>query len=129
MACAAVVLLNVTVPEPGVNVPPLLVQSPPVMLMLAAVPATKVPAASVMVPPIVSEVVLPPTVTEPPPLLLIVKLLKVWDAAVPFRFRAPVLLSVTVPDPGVNVVPVASVQSPATFSAAGAVNVPAVRLK
>jgi hypothetical protein len=45
--CAAVVLLNVTVPAPGVNVPPLFVQSPP---MLMFVPAVSVPPVNVNVP-------------------------------------------------------------------------------
>ena len=41
MAWAAVVLLNFTRPVPGVNVPPLLVQSPETLIVVA-VPATKV---------------------------------------------------------------------------------------
>ena len=44
---AAAVLLKFTVPVPGVNVPPSLVQSP-VTLMAEAVPTAKVPRVRVM---------------------------------------------------------------------------------
>ena len=61
IACAPAALLKVTVPEPGIKVPPLLVQLPPlpVRLILVAVPASKVPAVSVSVPPIFKAAVLP----------------------------------------------------------------------
>jgi hypothetical protein len=53
----AEVELNVTVPEPGVNVAPLLVQSP---AMLMAAGAVNVPAVNVSEPFKVSAVVDPP---------------------------------------------------------------------
>ena len=127
MACPAPALLKKTVPATGLNVPPLLVQSP-ATLMVAAVPLSNVPDVNVIFNRL-KVVVLPPTVKDPPPVLAIARLLKVCDAIVPLRFRAPVLLKVTMPAPGVKVVPVARVQSPATFIVAGAVNVPAVRVK
>ena len=70
--CAAVVLLNTTVPAPGVNVPPLFVQSP-ATLIVAAVPAENVPDVSVNPPFSVSVVVLPAfyrNTGEHPPLLV-----------------------------------------------------------
>src|SRR5436190_19904186 len=117
-------LLNRTVPVPGVNVPPLLVQSP-LGLIVAAVPAANVPALSVAVLTL-RVVVLPPTVSVPPPLLT-VKLLKVCVAAVPFKFWPAPPLKVTVPVPGVNVPPLL-VQLTATliFAAVPAANVPEV---
>src|SRR2546427_8983778 len=87
-------------------------------------PAAKVPAVRVIAPLSVSVARLPPPVTDPPPVLLIVRLLNVWGLAVPLRFRAPEPLKLTVPLPGVNVVPLVRVQSPATLTVAGAVNVP-----
>jgi hypothetical protein len=61
MVCAAVVLVKLTVPVPGVKLPPLLVQSP-VTVIVVAVPAANVPAVSVIVLS-ANVVVLPPTVT------------------------------------------------------------------
>ena len=103
-------LLNVTVPDPGVNVPPLLVQSPDT-LILEAVPAVKlVPEPNV-------RVLRFNVVVEPPMVralvLAVVILLNVWLAALPLMFWLPALLNVTVPDPGVNVPPLL-VQSPDT---------------
>lgn len=73
--CGAALLLKVTILDPGVNAPPLLVQLPgrPMFVM---VPAAKVPAVSVMLPLRVSVVVLLAPVSDPP-LLLTTKLLNV----------------------------------------------------
>src|ERR1051326_2109952 len=112
MLCAAAALLNVTVPVPGVNVPPLFVQFPAI-LMAEAVPASNVPAERVIAPFNVSVVVLPPTVSVCPDLFTVI-LLNVWLAEVPFIFcETDVLLNVTVLVPGVNVPPLL-VQFPPT---------------
>jgi len=141
--CAAVVLVKLTVPEPGMNVPPLFVQLP---ALLMVVPAVNVPAVSVVAPVIVivggaakspavnvnapftvSDVVLPPTLSVCP-VLFTVMLLNVCVTAVPLiACPAVVLLNVTVPAPGVNVPPL-FVQSPPTLMFVPAVNVPAVNV-
>ena len=124
IAWSAVVELNVTVPVPGVNVAPLLVQSP-AMLMLAG--AVNVPAVKVNPPFNVSVVVDPPQDNARPD-LFIMMLLKVCDAAEPLiAWSAEVESKVTVPVPGVKVPPLL-VQSPAMLMLAGAVNVPAVKV-
>jgi hypothetical protein len=111
IACAAVVLTKFTVlaPTPGVNMPPLLVQSPE-MSMVIAVPAEKVPDVSVMVPFKARVVVLPPTLKVFADLLT-VTLLKVCVDAVPLIACAVPLLNVTVLAPGLNVPPL-FIQSP-----------------
>jgi len=141
--CAAVVLLNVTVPVPGVNVPPLFVQSPP---MLMFVPAVNVPAVNVSVPvmfkvaggvkfPCVIVRLLTLTVVVPPAVfnnvataLLTTTSLNVFVARVPVMDWAPEPLNVTVPVPAVNVDAVAADQFPPTLMSAPAVNVPAVNV-
>src|SRR5438309_7866453 len=90
MFCPALALLKVTLLEPGVNVPPLLVQSPG-RLIAVIVFAENVPAVRVMAPFRFSVARLPPPVTDPPLVLLKVRLLNVWVAAVPLRLRAPEL--------------------------------------
>ena len=107
-------LLKTTVPDPGVNVPSLLVQSPPVLLMVVAVPALNVPLVKVSNPPMFNVVVLPPTVSDLEVLATVIAL-NVWALAVPLIFwSAVVLLNTTVPEPGVNV-PSLLVQSPVTL--------------
>jgi hypothetical protein len=114
---------RVTVPVPPLNVPPLFVQLP-ATFMAVAVPALSIPAVSVKSPFTVSVAVLPetPSVFEA---LFTVRLLKVWDAALPLIDCAPVPLKVTAPVPGVKVPPLL-VQLPAALMVAPAVNVPAV---
>src|SRR6476620_2660228 len=107
MACPAPALLKKTVPVVGLKVPPLFVQSP-VTLMVAAVPLSNVPDVNVIFKRL-KVVVLPLTVKDPPPVLATARLLKVCDAIVPLRFRAPAPLKVTIPAPGLKVVPVARV--------------------
>ena len=95
--------LKVTVPVPGVNVPPLLVQLPAI-LILDAVPAVRlVPEPMVKLPLKFMVVVEPPTVRAL--VFDVVRLLKVCDAAVPFMAWAPEPLKVTRSVPGVNVPP------------------------
>jgi hypothetical protein len=140
IACADVVLLNVTVFPPGANVPPLFVQSPATLVF---VPAVNVPAVNVTDPVTVSvaggvklpcvSVRLPATVIEAPPavfnsvptVLLMTRLLNVFGASVPKICCAPAPSNVTVPVPGVNTEPVAWDQFTATVMVAPAVNVPA----
>ena len=99
----APVPLKVTVPVPGVNVPPLLVQLPAI-LMGEAVPAERVvPEPMVRLPFKFMVVVEPPTVRAL--VFDVVRLLKVCETAVPFIAWGPVPLNVTVPVPGVNVPP------------------------
>ena len=99
----ASVPLNVTVLVPGVNVPPLLVQLPAI-LMVEAVPAVRlVPEPMVKLPFNVMVAVEPPIVRAL--VFDVTRLLKVCDAAVPFIDWEPVPLNVTVPVPGVNVPP------------------------
>ena len=106
----APVPLKVTVPVPGVNVPPLLVQLPAI-LILEAVPAERlVPEPMVRLPFKVMVVVEPPTVRAL--VFDVVRLLKVCDAAEPFIAWAPVPLKVTVSVRGVNAPPL-FVQLPA----------------
>src|SRR5882724_6440134 len=103
--------MNVTVPLPGVNVPPLLVQSPPTF-MNEAVPAANVPDVNVMFPLRVSVPVLPPTLSVCAVLATVIPL-NVWLAIVPLMACAAVmLLNVTVLEPGVKITPLL-VQSPA----------------
>src|SRR2546422_540466 len=140
MACAPAPS-NVTVFEPGVNVPPLLVQSPAAVIL---VPAVRVPALNSVLPfmssvagavklpsvivrlLVVMLVVLPPVLSAFAPLLLTVKLLKVWLEAVPLIDWLTELPSkVTVPEPGVKVPPLL-VQLPAAVMLVPAVRFPAV---
>ena len=134
--------VKLTVPLPGVNVPPLFDQLP---ATLTAVPAVSVPAVKVRLPPIVkvagavkspdvsvrlltvSAVVLPPTLKICPTVLAIVTWLNVWLATVPLMACAPVPSKVTVPlVPGVNVPPLFD-QLPLTSRAlVPALSVPAV---
>ena len=82
MIAWAPVPLKVTVPVPGVNVPPLFVQLPAI-LMEEAVPAVRlVPEPMVKLPFKIMVAVEPPTVRAL--VLDIVRLLKVCDKAVPF---------------------------------------------
>ena len=69
--CPAVVLVKLTVPVSGLNIPPLLDQLPVVRIMAAAVPASNVPAVSVIVPVSVRVVVLPPTLSVWPDLFTV----------------------------------------------------------
>lgn len=124
MLCPAVVLLKVTLLDPGVNVPPLLVQLPG-RLIAVIEPAANVPEVSVIAPLRVRVAVLATPVNDPAPLFT-AKLLKVWIAAEPVKLFAVAPSNVTRPDPGVNVPPLL-VQLPAAVMFAPAVNVPAVR--
>ena len=111
---------------PGVNVPPLFVQSPTGRLIVVIVPAANVPAVSVIEPFSVSVVVLAAPVNDPP-LLFTAKLLKVCVATPPRVFAVPPS-NVTVPDPGTNApAPELFVQLPPAVMFAPAVKIPAVR--
>jgi hypothetical protein len=141
IACADVVLLNVTVFAPGVKVPPLFVQLPATFVFA---PAVRVPAVRVAFPLMlkvagdvklprvivrlftVRVVVLPPTVRAPAALLT-VRSLNVWLTAVPLIACATPLLNVTVLVPGVNVPPLFVQLFPALI-VVPAVNVPAVNV-
>lgn len=119
---AALFPVNVTVPLPGVNVPPLSAQFP-ATAMAAAVPASNVPAVSVIAPFKVKVVVLPPTLSVCP-VLFTTRLLNVCVTAVPLiAWAAVVLLNVTVLAAGVNVPPL-FVQSPATVTEPARVTAP-----
>jgi len=103
MFCPALVFVKFTVLLLGVKVPPLLVQFPPVILIVLAVPALKVPEVSVMTPLMSSVVVLPP-IDRIFEVLATVTLLKFWLVAVPLMaWSALVLLKVTVLVPGLKV--------------------------
>ena len=110
------------------NVPPLLVQLPAI-LMEEAVPAERlVPEPMVRLPFKFIVVVEPPTVRAL--VFDVVRLLKVCDADVPFIAWAPEPLKVTVTVPGVNV-PAVLAQSPVTLMAVAvpAAKVPLVRVR
>ena len=101
--CPRPVPLKVTVPVPGVSVPPLLVQLPAIYI-LTAVPAVRlVPGPMVKLPFKVMVVVEPPIVRAL--VFNVVRLLKVCETAVPLIAWGPVPLKVTRPVPGVNVPP------------------------
>ena len=123
MFYARVVLLKVTMLEPGVNTPPLLVQSPS-KLIVVIVPAERVPPVNVIDPLRAKVVVLPAPVNEL--VLLRTMLLNVCVAAEPFKFPAVALSKVTVPEPAENAPPLL-VQLPAAVMFAPAVKVPAVK--
>src|SRR5262245_7555278 len=137
----AVLPLRVTVPLPGVNVPPLQVKFPatfkfvdalnvppdrttlPLTVMVAG--GVKLPTVWVNEPVTLSAVVLPPAVI-PPEVLLAIRLLKLCVVSVPLMDCAELPSRVTVPVPAVKVVPAARVKLPPTVMAAGAVNAPLV---
>ena len=107
----ASVPLKVTVPVPGVNVPPLLVQLPAI-LMLEAVPAVKVaPAAKVRFPETLN---VPDGVVRVPPerVTLVVVTVPLEAVKVPLLIVIPPL-KVTGPDPPVKVPPL-FIRLPAT---------------
>ena len=105
---SSVLLVNATVPLLWEKVPAVCVKSLPIEKVPDG--AVKLPVVSVKVPFTVSAVVEPPTLNVCPAVLFTVRLLKVWDAAVPLMaLELPV--NVTVPEPGVNVPPLLA-QSP-----------------
>ena len=133
-----------TMPVPGVNVPPLFVQLP---VAFVFAPAVNVPAVNVAFPLIfsvagavklpvvsvklltVSAVVLPLTLRVVPADLAIVTLLNVCEAAMPLIACAPVPLNVTVLVPGVNVPPLFIQSPPLTVRAlVSPFKLPAVRV-
>lgn len=116
--------LKVFVPAPTENVPVVSVVIPETFNVAGGV---KFPRVCVNVPLIVIVVVEPPVVSVCPAVLLITTLLNVLVAVVPSTC-ADAPSNVIVPDPGVNVVPVASDQLPATLMVVGAVNDPSVKV-
>ena len=115
---------KITVPVPPVNVP-VLAQLPKTV-MLAAVPATKVPAVSVRLP-FISMAVVPPAPVSVF-VLLMTTLLKVLVASVPSMFPAEAPSKVIVVG-GVKVKPVVCVKLAPMLRVAGEVNVPAVNTR